>query len=414
VETTTSDVVIVGGGIGGSTLAVQLARAGADVTVLERATVFLDRVRGETWAPWGVALARDLGVLDPLVAAGGIFTTTFAFFDPAIPPDVATEMGIRLDEILPGVPGNLNVGHPAACEALAGEATRTGARVVRGSFDVRLDLDGARPNIRYRDRSGSLHRVEAALVVGADGRNSTVRKQAGIELVKAPLRHWMSGLLVESAQPLRHDVDSYGSGVDVNWFSFPQGPHRTRLYLAHMDAGGQRFSGHDGARRFLAAVGQAANPEVARLSDATPVGPVATHPSIDSWTESPSAPGVVLIGDAAGYNDPIIGQGLSLTMADVRDVSRVVLGGGRAPGDFDAYGEARRDRFDKQRLAATIMATMLCSFGEASSALRLRALPLIGTDERARAFGAALLAGPEALPPGVAALQLARDALLAA
>jgi 2-polyprenyl-6-methoxyphenol hydroxylase-like FAD-dependent oxidoreductase len=48
-----NDVVIVGGGIAGSSLAVLLARGGLEVTVLERSLQFPDRVRGETMPPWG-------------------------------------------------------------------------------------------------------------------------------------------------------------------------------------------------------------------------------------------------------------------------------------------------------------------------------------------------------------------------
>lgn len=47
------DIVIVGGGIGGGALATVLAREGIEIVVLERETVFPDRVRGEWIAPWG-------------------------------------------------------------------------------------------------------------------------------------------------------------------------------------------------------------------------------------------------------------------------------------------------------------------------------------------------------------------------
>lgn len=53
-ERTRSDVVVVGGGIGGSALAAQLAAGGLDVTVLERTTELPDRVRGEIWTPCGI------------------------------------------------------------------------------------------------------------------------------------------------------------------------------------------------------------------------------------------------------------------------------------------------------------------------------------------------------------------------
>ena len=64
------DVVIVGGGIAGSSLAVSLARAGLGVTVVERERRFQDRVRGESIHPWGVGVARELGLLDVLAASG--------------------------------------------------------------------------------------------------------------------------------------------------------------------------------------------------------------------------------------------------------------------------------------------------------------------------------------------------------
>ena len=52
------DVVIVGGGIGGSSLAASLAEAGLRVEILERELKFVSRVRGEWIAPWGVAEAK--------------------------------------------------------------------------------------------------------------------------------------------------------------------------------------------------------------------------------------------------------------------------------------------------------------------------------------------------------------------
>src|SRR4051794_15763031 len=79
------DVVVVGGGIAGSALAAVLARAGRSVVVLEQSTEFRDRVRGEVWAPWGVAELQRLGLHDDLVAAGGHHSRRFILYDPAIP-----------------------------------------------------------------------------------------------------------------------------------------------------------------------------------------------------------------------------------------------------------------------------------------------------------------------------------------
>lgn len=50
----TYDLAIVGGGIGGSALATVMARDGYSVLLLEQSEAYVDRVRGEWIAPWGV------------------------------------------------------------------------------------------------------------------------------------------------------------------------------------------------------------------------------------------------------------------------------------------------------------------------------------------------------------------------
>ena len=61
------DLITVGGGLGGSALAKNMAEIGVRVLVLERERQFSDRVRGEWLAPWGVAEAQRIGVYDTLL-----------------------------------------------------------------------------------------------------------------------------------------------------------------------------------------------------------------------------------------------------------------------------------------------------------------------------------------------------------
>src|SRR5260370_41360971 len=65
-----ADVVVVGGGIGGASLAFALASEGLGVAVLEASEEYQDRVRGESMHAWGVKGARELGVEGGVVAAG--------------------------------------------------------------------------------------------------------------------------------------------------------------------------------------------------------------------------------------------------------------------------------------------------------------------------------------------------------
>ena len=60
------DLIVVGGGVAGSSLARKMAAGGARVLLLEKETVFRDRVRGECLLPWGVADAEALGIGAPL------------------------------------------------------------------------------------------------------------------------------------------------------------------------------------------------------------------------------------------------------------------------------------------------------------------------------------------------------------
>ena len=66
------DLIIVGGGIGGSALAKAMAERGARVLVVEREKQFKDRVRGEGMHAWGVPEAKALGIYELLCSTCGL------------------------------------------------------------------------------------------------------------------------------------------------------------------------------------------------------------------------------------------------------------------------------------------------------------------------------------------------------
>lgn len=137
-----TDVVIVGGGIAGSTLGLVLAREGLEVVVLERQLHYADRVRGENLHPWGVAEARQLGIYDVLLAAGGHLVEEYVNYRDGDDPDAAEAAPISVSHLFDDVPGEVNLAHPAACDALSAAATNEVRGWCAGSGTSRSPLAG--------------------------------------------------------------------------------------------------------------------------------------------------------------------------------------------------------------------------------------------------------------------------------
>lgn len=393
-EADNPEVAIVGGGFAGASLATVLARAGMHVVVLEQQSGYRDRVRGEYIANWGVLEARELGLEDILRSAGATTARYRVAYDELIPPEAAEAAIQDTATLLPGVDGGLCASHPGACRALAQAAAEAGAEVLAGVGRVQLD---PRPTLCFHDG----RELRPRLIVGADGRSSGVRAQARIELQHVEPTHLITGMLVEGMAGWPEDRYTLGTEGDVQFLIFPQPGGRLRLYACASVHDSQRWVGPDGPRRYLETFASlTCLPEASRFRAARAAGPCATFTAEDTWTEMPFVEGVVLIGDAAGYNDPNIGQGLSLAMSDVRVLSQVLLGS----KDWSAaalrpYGEERRERLRRQRRVAATYAALFSTFSEVGRARRLRFL------QRARAGDTnALMAlppiivGPQRLP----------------
>jgi menaquinone-9 beta-reductase len=128
--------------------------------------------------------------------------------------------------------------------------------------------------------------------------------------------------------------------------------------------------------------------------------PCATFSGEQTWCEEPYADGVVLLGDAGGYDDPVDGQGLSLALRDVRQLSELLL----ATDDWTAaglrpYGQQRAERLRRMRRVSLTFAALMTTFTADGRARRSRyyaASGAHGADVRL-ALGAIHL-GPDRLP----------------
>lgn len=308
------DIITVGGGLGGATLATVLARKGLRVLVLEREAKFKDRIRGENMLPWGVAVARRLGVLDDLLAAGGHSAPFFNIY----------AMGMQTDhrpmpQTTPSGEACLNMYHPDLQEALLAGAVKAGAEVKRGAAVQSIAEKDGKWTVTYVE-NGETHSITPRLLVGADGRFSRMREWGGFTVHRDPEHLRIAGTLVTGTS-VPDDGAHLCLGPGVLTFVAPLGNERARMYFAYVGAMGDRkLSGKDKAPAFLEACRTTGAP-IEWFAGAEVIGPLAEFEGADQWVSSPTKPGLALIGDAAAATDPSWGCGLSKTLVDVESLS---------------------------------------------------------------------------------------------
>jgi menaquinone-9 beta-reductase len=397
VTTEQPEVTIIGSGIAGSALAAALAKAGVPVLVLERTEQFVDHVRGEYMHPWGVAEAMQLGVYGDLLESGGNVIGRFVGYDEVYSAAEAEAGALPLTDLVPGVPGALGIGHPVACQTLFDAAVRAGAQALRGVEQVEV-TSGQSPEVRYV-HGGSEHEVRPRLVVAADGRESSTRRQLGIKLEKTDPRIFLAGLLVDGVRDWPISDSMIGTSGDAILYAFPQGEDRARLYIGYSIEDKTRLAGADKAKTFLETFRVDTLPDCERLVDANPAGPCAAYPMFDSWSDGVVADGVVFAGDAAGFSDPTIGEGLSIALRDARMIRDVLLGGEDWSKEaFTPYVEERAERMRRLRFAVQVFTDSHIPLGRDGLSERRRRSNLMTQDPDLFMVLAAMTCGPEMAP----------------
>jgi 2-polyprenyl-6-methoxyphenol hydroxylase-like FAD-dependent oxidoreductase len=175
---TTTDVLICGAGAAGLTLAIDLARRGVRFRLIEKLPQPFAGSRGKGIKPRTQEIFEDLGVLDRVVAAGGIYPPDRDYL-----PD-----GTYQDSLVsaPAAPTSeepylipLMVPQFLTETVLRERLAESGHGVEFGTELVGFEQDGERVTARLRSAAGD-ERIRAGYLVGADGGKSFIRHALGI------------------------------------------------------------------------------------------------------------------------------------------------------------------------------------------------------------------------------------------
>ncbi len=330
---------IAGGGPAGMMLGFLLARAGVDVVVLEKHADFLRDFRGDTVHPSTLDVIGELGLLDEFLTRPHQEVRELTGVVGGTPVTVGEfgHLGTRCPFIVLMPQWDF-------LNFLAEKGRRYPSFHVIMQAEVTdlIDEGGAIAGMRATTPGGPLE-VRARLVVGADGRHSTVRERAGFI------------------------VDDLGAPIDVLWMRLPRHADDAGAALGRFNAGhilvmldrgdywqcayviakggfdDLRQRGLPALRESIVAVAPMLRDRIDALRDWDDVKLLTV--SVDRlrrWYR----PGLLCIGDAAHAMSPIGGVGINLAIQDAVSAANLLA----APLRDGTLVEADLERVQRRRM----------------------------------------------------------------
>jgi flavin-dependent dehydrogenase len=292
-----TDIIVVGGGPAGAVAAAILARAGARVRLLERERFPRHKLCGDTVNPGALALLAKLGV--DSVASSGL----------RVDGMIVSGGGAQIRAPYPGGAIGRALRRRDLDAALLASAVNEGVSLEDLALvTVPIVTDGRVAGVLVKTPRGE-RRLEAPLTIAADGRRSRLMFSLGLA------RH--------PSWPRRWAIGGYYSGV-AGLTTFGEMHIRPRSYMgvAPLPDGVANAclviesprgltdpsrTLDDAVRRDPATADRFSRAR--RCGPATVIGPLAVD------TTASGVPGLLAAGDAAGFIDPMTGDGLRFALA---------------------------------------------------------------------------------------------------
>jgi 2-polyprenyl-6-methoxyphenol hydroxylase-like FAD-dependent oxidoreductase len=326
-----SDLVIAGGGPAGAALAILAGRAGISVSLFDSARFPREKPCGEGLMPAGVAALDRLGLGE---ATGGvpIEGVRYRGFD------------VLAETRFPGSRWSEGAAYGRGQRRLVFDQALWQA--ARATPNVRAHDDTPVDGIVFRrGRAVALQAggqtVQAALVVGADGARSAVRRAAGLDGPRHAHPRWglrMHFRLAPDSPPPTFVEVFVGERHELYLTPLPAGEV---LVAVLSEWGGGEARGADVLRGFVER-----HPALAaRLRGAQPTSTARGRSPLAAVARAGIAPGLVLLGDAAGSTDPLTGGGMAQALLSAELLARYL------PRALAQRDDEWLWRFDRRRRA---------------------------------------------------------------
>ena len=357
------DVVVIGGGPGGSTAAAILAEGGRSVLVLEAAK-FPRFAVGEIVAPTGLwRVWHRLGItqetLDSLFIrkwAGGWQApdgTVFRFDQDVHPDDQRCRAFVYTFE------------RAVYDDFLLNHARSKGAEAREEAFveEILQDDAGRVTGVRFRDASG-VHDVTSTVVIDASGRQNLLGRKLGIRMDLVELKSFSVFAHYEGAR--RNEGQEEGDvrivfGQDMwFWWAPLKAPkasvgivsHREKFYAEYLELGPEAF--YDKYLPTCPFIWDRVK-DAKRISHFRPIPKGTGQSSLIDYhyvCTKMHGDGWVLVGDAAGFVDPIFSAGMHVSQTSAMWLAEELLASWEA-GEQQAAFARYKERYDSE--IATVM-----------------------------------------------------------